>query len=202
MNNPFTYTAREAAESGLMYYRARWYMPPIGRFLSEDKLPSRIRERGELHSYRYTANNPISWKDSLGLKRECVFASDYHFISAVSLLHYFLGHREILFNLLYFDATCDKCETPANPTIDMNLYIETYYENENLDRPLAAFRIAAPQDIQLEKEFAERHGPCDHSVRYGYSWQTRAAGYLPSGNITNDVLVLTAQLCYDCVKCQ
>jgi RHS repeat-associated protein len=34
--NSFTYTARESAEAGLMFYRARYYSPQIGRFISED----------------------------------------------------------------------------------------------------------------------------------------------------------------------
>jgi RHS repeat-associated protein len=36
--NPFTYTARESADAGLMYYRARYYNPGIGRFVSEDPI--------------------------------------------------------------------------------------------------------------------------------------------------------------------
>src|SRR5882672_10364750 len=36
---PFRYTSREwNAETGLYYYRARYYDPIIGRFLSEDPL--------------------------------------------------------------------------------------------------------------------------------------------------------------------
>ena len=37
--NPFGFTARERdAESGLMFYRARYYDPKIGRFISEDPI--------------------------------------------------------------------------------------------------------------------------------------------------------------------
>jgi len=38
----FTYTAREQEETGLYYYRARYYQPGIGRFISEDPI-GRIR---------------------------------------------------------------------------------------------------------------------------------------------------------------
>ncbi|MBI4640627.1 MAG: RHS repeat-associated core domain-containing protein [Candidatus Tectomicrobia bacterium] len=49
--NPYTYTSREYdAESGLYYYRARYYDPRSGRFLSED--PLRFLG-GDLNLYAY-----------------------------------------------------------------------------------------------------------------------------------------------------
>ncbi len=36
--NPYQYTGREADGQGLYYYRARYYSPMIGRFISEDPL--------------------------------------------------------------------------------------------------------------------------------------------------------------------
>jgi RHS repeat-associated protein len=59
----FTYTAREAAEAGLMYYRARYYNPGIGRFAGEDPLEYYI----DINFYRYVKNNPIISTDPLGL---------------------------------------------------------------------------------------------------------------------------------------
>ena len=45
--NPYRYTGRELdAETGLYYYRARYYDPAVGRFLSED--PHRLRRREQL----------------------------------------------------------------------------------------------------------------------------------------------------------
>ncbi|MBU2540805.1 MAG: hypothetical protein KJ593_02785 [Candidatus Omnitrophica bacterium] len=39
MINPYTYTGRELdPESGLYYYRARYYDASIGRFLQEDSI--------------------------------------------------------------------------------------------------------------------------------------------------------------------
>ena len=62
--NPLQYTGRESdAETGLYYYRARYYDPNAGRFLSED--PSDFN--GGINFYAYVANNPINWIDPLGL---------------------------------------------------------------------------------------------------------------------------------------
>ena len=48
-------------ESGLSYYRARWYSPYMGRFLSPDP----IGLDGGTHLYRYVGNDPI--KEVAGL---------------------------------------------------------------------------------------------------------------------------------------
>jgi len=39
------YTGRERDETGLYYYRARYYQPEVGRFLSEDPLEARVGMR-------------------------------------------------------------------------------------------------------------------------------------------------------------
>jgi RHS repeat-associated protein len=64
LTNPFQFAARESdSETGLYYYRARYYDPTGGRFLSEDP----IRFDGETNFYAYTGNSPISWYDPYGL---------------------------------------------------------------------------------------------------------------------------------------
>ncbi len=64
LTNPFQFTARDAdSESGLYYYRARYYAPQIGRFLSEDP----IRFEGGTDFFAYVHNNPARFKDSSGL---------------------------------------------------------------------------------------------------------------------------------------
>jgi len=62
--NPFTYTGRELdAESGFYYYRARYYDPGIGRFISED--PTGFVSK-DPNFYRYVFNRPITLTDPLG----------------------------------------------------------------------------------------------------------------------------------------
>jgi len=61
---PFKYTGREAdAETGLYYYRARYYDPAIGRFLNED--PKRFLSGSNFYSY--VKNNSTNLVDPFGL---------------------------------------------------------------------------------------------------------------------------------------
>jgi RHS repeat-associated protein len=62
--NSFQYTGRELdPETGLYYYRARYYDPPSGRFLSEDPL----RFGAGVDFYPYVGNSPLNFRDPLGL---------------------------------------------------------------------------------------------------------------------------------------
>ena len=61
---PFTYTGRELdQESGLYYYRARYYDANTGRFLSEDPIGF---VGGDANLYRYVFNNPANLTDPDG----------------------------------------------------------------------------------------------------------------------------------------
>jgi RHS repeat-associated protein len=70
---PFTFTGREYdPESGLYFYRARYYDPRAGRFLTKD--PIRFAG-GDVNLYRYLGNNPINRTDPSGLR-----FFPYHFV--------------------------------------------------------------------------------------------------------------------------
>ena len=60
--NPVQYTGRENDGTGLYYYRARYYAPEMGRFISSDP----IGLEGGLNEYTYALNNPILYFDSDG----------------------------------------------------------------------------------------------------------------------------------------
>ena len=65
LGNRFTFTGREYdSETGLYYYRARYYSPVSGRFLSRDPLGY----LPDANLYRYVGNNPSSFMDPLGLE--------------------------------------------------------------------------------------------------------------------------------------
>jgi RHS repeat-associated protein len=61
--NSQQYTARENDGTGLYYYRARYYSPGTGRFISEDP----VGFAGGNNIYAYTGGDPISGKDPSGL---------------------------------------------------------------------------------------------------------------------------------------
>ena len=67
LTNPFQYTGRESdPETGLYYYRARYYDPDIARFLSEDQRD--LGSLGEwLNLYFYVKNSPANLIDPFGL---------------------------------------------------------------------------------------------------------------------------------------
>jgi RHS repeat-associated protein len=70
--NPYRYTGREFdTETGIYYYRARYYNPTTGRFLSEDP----IRFEGGIDFYTYVSNSPLNDIDPSGFcesRAECV----------------------------------------------------------------------------------------------------------------------------------
>ena len=60
----YGFTGRERDPStGLLYYRARWYDPELGRFISEDP----IGLIGGINPFAYVGNNPVNAKDPSGL---------------------------------------------------------------------------------------------------------------------------------------
>jgi RHS repeat-associated protein len=74
----YTYTGREFdSDTGLYYYRARWYDPKVGRFISEDP----IGMAGGINQFAYVGNNPQNGKDPSGLYNEDVHYYLTYFIA-------------------------------------------------------------------------------------------------------------------------
>ena len=62
--NPYQYTGREADGAGLYYYRARYYSPGMGRFISEDPIGF---GGGSLNFYGYVNQQPTGYVDQDGM---------------------------------------------------------------------------------------------------------------------------------------
>jgi RHS repeat-associated protein len=61
--NPYEYTGRESDATGLYYYRARYYSPVLGRFISEDPIRHLPRDA---NSYTYAYGDPTRYVDPYG----------------------------------------------------------------------------------------------------------------------------------------
>jgi RHS repeat-associated protein len=80
ITNRFQYTAGEFdSESGLYYYRARYYDPNAGRFLIED--PASFV--ASMNFYAYVGNSPLDLNDPYGLA-ECVYSVSQHKLTCTS----------------------------------------------------------------------------------------------------------------------
>jgi len=63
VNNPYLFTGRRYDdETGLYYYRARYYDYATGRFMQTDP----IGHASGLNLYTYCGNNPLTWIDPFG----------------------------------------------------------------------------------------------------------------------------------------
>jgi RHS repeat-associated protein len=53
-------------ETGLVYARARYYDPDLGRFISRDSYEGSLSDAPSLHRYTYGQNNPLTYVDEDG----------------------------------------------------------------------------------------------------------------------------------------
>jgi RHS repeat-associated protein len=78
----YGYTGRETdGETGLDYYRARYYDAENGRFISEDPIGFNA---GDGNLTRYVGNSPVNWNDPSGLEEE-VFPGENFFKGLVTV---------------------------------------------------------------------------------------------------------------------
>ena len=71
INNPIRYAGEYTdEETGLIYLRARYYDPSVGRFISEDPI------RDGMNWYAYCGNSPVMMVDPLGLDHYIYYSKD------------------------------------------------------------------------------------------------------------------------------
>jgi RHS repeat-associated protein len=117
----YTYTGREFdSDTGLYYYRARWYDPKVGRFISEDP----IGLAGGISQFAYVGNNPQNAKDPSGL-----YEIDVHYY-----LTYYLALRTRCFD----DAESREIAN-GDQGVDENLETKPAYGSSERQRQVNAF---------------------------------------------------------------
>jgi RHS repeat-associated protein len=73
----FGYAGEQVDSTGLVYLRARYYHPVVGRFLTPDSIvPNPVGSQG-WNGYAYTENNPIRYTDPSG-HRSCLQTAILH----------------------------------------------------------------------------------------------------------------------------
>jgi len=68
-DNAIAYTGYTYDHFAELYYaQARYYLPDIGRFISQDPWAGDMNQPGTLNPYPYVLNNPLRYVDPLGLR--------------------------------------------------------------------------------------------------------------------------------------
>jgi len=68
LRSRYGYTSRELDPTGLMYYRARYYQPEVGRLASADPILPEPPHTALLNKFSYAKNRPTSLTDPTGLR--------------------------------------------------------------------------------------------------------------------------------------
>jgi RHS repeat-associated protein len=100
--NAVQYTGRENDANGLYYYRARYYNPTTGRFISEDPLGL----AAGINLYAYAADDPVDLNDPSGMILPIVAAclGGAAFNVAFDLIGNWLSGRKTTLGGLLFSA--------------------------------------------------------------------------------------------------
>ncbi|MDP2905534.1 MAG: RHS repeat-associated core domain-containing protein [Candidatus Omnitrophota bacterium] len=139
ISNPWLFTGRQYdQESGLYFYRNRYYDPTIGRFISQD--PTGMVDGPNL--YAYVKNNPVNLIDPLGLCWKKIY-------DAVALVQ---ARIELFLNKgLHFPVHLLAEITDAYGPMDtpVTFFLNRYNPTQPLVNLLAE-QTLSPLDIALE----------------------------------------------------
>lgn len=161
LGNRFRYTGREwDQETGLYYYRARYYDANLGRFLSEDP----IKFAGGKNFYKYVANNPINAIDPTGLKTKVIVVYDktlgitYGSHAAVYIDN---GGDPVLYDPFGSYSTDKKCgsgDACYDTEADVDKF-DQYHESEGSTVKVFEFDTTPTEEAQIAKNIEKLGSP-------------------------------------------
>jgi RHS repeat-associated protein len=135
LDQPYTYTGREwDKETGLYYYRARYYDPMEGRFIGKD--PLGIYSNRYNNQYMYVENNAINKTDPTGL-----YGDDVHFGLTYQLALDAKLPPEVTYQLAKANQSVDTnfWTSPVNPITGTIFHFQTSkYAAVGLEQSLAS----------------------------------------------------------------
>ena len=115
--NPFQYAGREFdSETGLYYYRARYYSPETGRFVNEDLLDDPIARS----SYAYVDDNPTGYIDPFGASSVDFVTKEHHVGFWDQYPWWYAGTAHPTYQL---DSRCDEVRKPCKKGTEWRLTI-------------------------------------------------------------------------------
>ncbi|WP_145993164.1 RHS repeat-associated core domain-containing protein, partial [Tepidibacter mesophilus] len=125
-DNTFGYTGYQYDVSSELYYaQARYYMPEIGRFISEDPWNGDLYQPNTLNPYPYVLNNPLKYVDPLGLKAEKSWngCSGFGYLSGSTSL------QDSYFNTISFEKDMLPNGNKYKKTVENNRIIIAEYNH-------------------------------------------------------------------------
>lgn len=158
VGNRYLWQGREYdSTTGLYYFRARWYDPVVGRWLSNDP----IGISGGLNQYVFCGNSPVNATDPSGL--DVIFLLDSNNKSAVGNGHagILIGNDATGWNYMSYgpykqDAPVDNLRTRYFPTLRDAIH-SADPEISRYDRA-AWYRSTPAQDQMATKKMEEYRG--------------------------------------------
>ena len=157
VDQPYTFTGREFdAETGLYYYRARYYDAMKGRFLHKDPLGF---AGGTVNLYEYAHSNPLQFVDPYGLRIEWGnFALINPLVrSNLTQLNQNIVNSGIPDNCFVLRVTGgDRYRDPLNPSVHRSATDDSIVQGSDKKSPHLITRGARAVDLVLENA----GGPC------------------------------------------
>ena len=85
---------------GLLYLRARYYQPEVGRFVTKDPWAGEVWRPGTLNRYVYVVNNPVNLLDPTGMDPPDPFARVCMLEGSCPNVRYLASKLKVLYGIL------------------------------------------------------------------------------------------------------